>query len=73
MRGMVDAIVSIAQADDRPDHWVVRLNEAEVIAFTGPDARHRAEVHAEALEERMGSADRPTADAETDPTGSSQR
>ena len=60
---MADGIVRVAQGQDRPDHWIVRLNETEVIAFTGPEARERAELHAEALEDRIGSADRAPADA----------
>lgn len=39
--------------DKIADHWVIRLNDIEVIAFYGPDAHDRAEREATSLGARL--------------------
>jgi hypothetical protein len=45
--------VTAVKVADAPGRWAVQLNGVEVIAFTGPDARTRAEAEAATLERRL--------------------
>lgn len=53
-------VVRLDKMGDDPEHWVIRLDDVEAMAFYGPDARDRAEQEASLLGARLDE-DRPAA------------